>query len=255
MAWEQAAAAAGQSRLAFEEASSEIEALLARDGGRRAADLARLQALPPAADDPPAADEPKLVDESPPQAVDPSHAEDRLSSCTEDEGCDDHLLEAAEHTIDDAQAAELQDGQHPWAPRPNKRGRATDLTAEELESVREEEALALRCQMGWRDRGPPPPSEGGPRFWRGQPFRVGLNGGQPRWAKRGGRNQEYYAKMAKKGLVGRGKGGGSSGSGGGDKGGKGDKGGNGGEGGSRGGSSSSSGFPSGGAAGSSAMVA
>ena len=38
-------------------------------------------------------------------------------------------------------------------------------------------------------------------FWRGQPFRNGNYGGKKRFAKRGGKNQEYYSKLNKLGYL------------------------------------------------------
>ena len=60
--------------------------------------------------------------------------------------------------------------------------------------------------MSWRNRGPKPPADGGPQFWRGQSFRQGHNGGQQRWANRGGRYREYYAQLAREGKIGTAKG-------------------------------------------------
>ena len=49
--------------------------------------------------------------------------------------------------------------------------------------------MAQATGVRWQERGPPGPKAGGPSTWRGQPWREGSQ----RFAKRGGRNREYFA--------------------------------------------------------------
>jgi hypothetical protein len=57
-----------------------------------------------------------------------------------------------------------------------------------LEALAAEHLMATEHGIGWRERGPPPPSEGGPQTWRGGTYRPNAQ----RWAKRGGRHLDYY---------------------------------------------------------------
>ncbi len=87
----------------------------------------------------------------------------------------------------------------PWGVRPTTIGRSYDLTPEELENLRTEERLARDCNVPWQERGPDP--GWGILAWRGQPLRLGKNGGQVRYAKRGGKNKEVYRELARQGLL------------------------------------------------------
>ena len=111
--------------------------------------------------------------------------------------------------------------EHPWAVRPNKRGKSTDLTEAERKRLRHESDASKKANIPWEERGPAQDWEamaaakeeakasGAPMpsnratvpFWRGQPFRNGHYGGKMRYAKRGGKNQEYYSKLNKAGLL------------------------------------------------------
>ena len=69
-----------------------------------------------------------------------------------------------------------------------------------------EAMMAAQHEIGWAQRGPPGPAEGGPALWRGQPYRPVAK----KWAKRGGSHLAYYnALYGQKGqqaLKGKGKG-------------------------------------------------
>ena len=86
------------------------------------------------------------------------------------------------------------DAVQPWAIRPGKRGRSSDLSAEEVATLREEQQLAEDCGMTWAERGP---AEGQVENWRGQAWRAGSG----RYANRGGKNREYYRDLARRGLL------------------------------------------------------
>ena len=86
------------------------------------------------------------------------------------------------------------DAQQSWAIRPGKRGRSSDLSAEEVATLREEQQLAEDCGMTWAERGP---AEGQVANWRGQAWRAGSQ----RYANRGGKNREYYRDLARRGLL------------------------------------------------------
>ena len=103
--------------------------------------------------------------------------------------------------------------EHPWAVRPTKRGRSTDLSEEELARLRAERELSDYHKVKWQHRGPPVVDESSPSCWRGQAYRVGVNGGQSRFANRGGKNREWYAEQARKGRLPSQNGGGTKGSG------------------------------------------
>ena len=78
--------------------------------------------------------------------------------------------------------------------------------------------MAIANHIPWQHRGPPGPSQGGPTFWRNQPYRPLSQ----KWAKRGGRHKEYFAQ--KYGTIAKEQKGKYKGKGKGDKGkGKGDK--------------------------------
>ena len=73
--------------------------------------------------------------------------------------------------------------------------------------LREEQALAAKTGVPWRERGPPGPAEGGPEVWRNQRHRAGSN----RYANRGGKQRAYFAakyggKSSSSGYQGKGKG-------------------------------------------------
>ena len=86
------------------------------------------------------------------------------------------------------------DAVQPWAIRPGKRGRSSDLSAEEVATLRQEQQLAEDCGMTWAERGP---AEGQVANWRGQAWREGSQ----RYANRGGKNREYYRDLARRGLL------------------------------------------------------
>jgi len=96
-------------------------------------------------------------------------------------------------------------GEHPWAVRPHQRGKATDLTESERTRLRLEQGTAEIEGTPWSQRGPAQTydEDGLPETqnWRGQPFRKGLYGGKQRYAKRGGKNQSYYAELNKLGML------------------------------------------------------
>lgn len=90
-------------------------------------------------------------------------------------------------------------GSHPWAVRGATRGRSSNLSADELERLRMEQRAAEASGMSWQERGPAGSNR--PSCWRGQSLRKGADGGQVRYANRGGRNKEYYAQMAREGRL------------------------------------------------------
>jgi hypothetical protein len=87
----------------------------------------------------------------------------------------------------------------PWSVRPNKRGRSSNLSREELAGLRHEEALAEQANLSWEERGPT--GEGRPEHWRGQKLRQGKEGGSVRYSNRGGTKRELYAELARKGKL------------------------------------------------------
>ena len=87
----------------------------------------------------------------------------------------------------------------PWSVRPNKRGRSSNLTEEELAGLRHEEALAQQANLSWQERGPS--GEERPEHWRGQKLRQGKEGGKVRYSNRGGTKRELYAELARKGKL------------------------------------------------------
>jgi len=94
-----------------------------------------------------------------------------------------------------------------WRIRPNTLGRSVNLSVEELAELRQEELAARGAELGWEERGPPRTGSSiDVSHWRGQEYRTGKNGGQPRYANRGGRHREYYANLARQGVVGGSKG-------------------------------------------------
>ena len=89
-------------------------------------------------------------------------------------------------------------------PRPNhewtvttRHGRSADLSAEDVATLRAEQALAERAGLTWQERGPPGPEEGGPGVWRGQNWRAGTG----RFANRGGKWKELYTQLARSGAL------------------------------------------------------
>ena len=50
------------------------------------------------------------------------------------------------------------------------------------DNIEAERRFAVRFNVGWRERGPPPPGEGGPNSWKGATWRPLAK----RWAMRGG---------------------------------------------------------------------
>ena len=111
-------------------------------------------------------------------------------------------------------------GGHEWAVAPEARRRSNNLSQADVLRLRQEAAAAKACGIPWQERGPVGPEDGGPTHWRGQQWRSGANNGQARWGNRGGKYREYYATMARMGMVGFVKGGdkGKGGKGGGNSG-------------------------------------
>ena len=63
----------------------------------------------------------------------------------------------------------------------------------------QEQGIATMSGIKWSDRGPL--GDGRTAFWRGQPLRMGTQGGKVRYAKRGGKQQEKYRLLAQQGLL------------------------------------------------------
>ena len=90
---------------------------------------------------------------------------------------------------------------HPWAVRPNARTRSHDLSDHEQMRLKMEEEASRRAGVLWQERGPRQDESyrvtGKPSTanWRGQSWRTGSYGGKERYAKRGGRTQEKYARL------------------------------------------------------------
>jgi hypothetical protein len=87
----------------------------------------------------------------------------------------------------------------PWSVRPNKRGRSSNLSEEELAGLRHEEALAQQANLSWQERGPS--GEERPEHWRGQKLRQGTEGGKVRYSNRGGTKRDLYAQLAREGKL------------------------------------------------------
>jgi hypothetical protein len=83
-----------------------------------------------------------------------------------------------------------------WNP-PSGRSttRRTNVSLEERLDLAAERAIAEQLGLKWGQRGPPGPPDGGPKTWRGQPYKE-LSG---KWGKRGGVWKEYYAEKYGKG--------------------------------------------------------
>jgi hypothetical protein len=65
-----------------------------------------------------------------------------------------------------------------------------EISAEELQDLRDEADAARSCGIGWKERGPPGPPEDDPTAtWRGQKWRAGTK----RWANNGGSNRQWYS--------------------------------------------------------------
>ena len=96
---------------------------------------------------------------------------------------------------------------HPWAVRPNARTRSYDLTDREQMRLKMEEEASRKAGAPWQERGPRQDESyketGKPSTpcWRGQSWRTGSYGGKERYAKRGGKNQAYYDRLNKAGLL------------------------------------------------------
>jgi len=76
------------------------------------------------------------------------------------------------------------------------------VSDDELVALRAETNVAKAYGLSWEHRGPPPPKAGAvDRFWRGQTYREGKEGGTARWGNRGGKNSAFYAKLAKAGKL------------------------------------------------------
>ncbi len=113
-------------------------------------------------------------------------------------GDTDQEAEEDDDNSDTEQGSDDNEWPHPqpWAVAPNTLGRSKNLTSSEVDRLWREQAFAKQCGVPWAERGPVGPDEGGPKFWRGQPFQANTR----KWAKRGGRNKEYYARLAKQGC-------------------------------------------------------
>lgn len=74
-------------------------------------------------------------------------------------------------------------------PAPSSPGAQMDWNAPEV--VEAERLIFKQLQVRMKDRGPPPPSEGGPQSWKGQVWRES---GQ-RWGNRGGKRKEEFAEI------------------------------------------------------------
>ena len=125
-----------------------------------------------------------------------------------DEEAKDEEAQGVAEAAQAPEAAEEDDGQAPAEeglrvfPGTNVHGRRRNLSQAELVVLKAEENVARAYGLSWDERGPSPPKDGETRFWRGQRYRHGVNGGKPRWSNRGGRHREYYAQLAKEGKVG-----------------------------------------------------
>ena len=86
----------------------------------------------------------------------------------------------------------------PQPVRPTATGRQTDLTRQELTTLRTEQVDAVAFDVAWKDRGP---ADETAENWRGQRFSQGHYGGTKRYAKRGGKNQAYYGGLAAQGML------------------------------------------------------
>lgn len=128
-------------------------------------------------------------------AVAPEEAEMRREEDEEEDQEEEgeSLADAvAERRLRDISAASEAQGN--WCIRPTKRGRSSDLSAEELGALRAEEHLAHAGGVPWDERGPAVDLSP-PTHWRGQALRTGVNGGKVRYANRGGRFREWYAEL------------------------------------------------------------
>ena len=116
-------------------------------------------------------------------------------------------FEVLHHADMQQHLAEDCGSQHPWAVRPNAKTRSFDLTEKELQRLKFEEEVAHNAKIPWQDRGPRQDasyaSTGRPSTpcWRGQAWRTGAYGGKERYAKRSGKNQAYYDRLNKAGLL------------------------------------------------------
>lgn len=83
----------------------------------------------------------------------------------------------------------------PGLKRPQSQAERIHLAAEA--------AVAKAYGLRWEARGPPPPdgTPGAPKYWKGQVFRTGKQGGKQRWGNRGGKHQAKYAALAREGKL------------------------------------------------------
>ena len=116
---------------------------------------------------------------------------------TDDEG--EANDEAEDLPEDDDDAPKHVKNPAPWSVRPNKRGRSSNLSEEELAGLRHEEALAQQANLSWQERGPS--GEERPEHWRGQKLRQGTEGGKVRYSNRGGTKRDLYAQLAREGKL------------------------------------------------------
>ena len=119
----------------------------------------------------------------------------------EDRGEDgDEAGDVEDEDLHDEDTVEFLRQPHPpWTVRPNKRGRSSNLTEEELAGLRHERASAELANMSWEERGPDGPNR--PEHWRGQKLRQGKEGGKVRYSNRGGKHREMYAELARQGKL------------------------------------------------------
>jgi len=76
------------------------------------------------------------------------------------------------------------------------------VSDDELVALRAETNIARAYGLPWEHRGPPPPKAGAvDRYWRGQAYREGKEGGTARWGNRGGKHSAFYSKLAKAGKL------------------------------------------------------
>ena len=89
-------------------------------------------------------------------------------------------------------------GNQQFVVRPNTVHKNEGLTADEVDRLRTEQAVAGLGGVPWSVR---IQSANHRRAWRGQPVRKGQQGGVIRAAKRGGRFKEFYKQLAAAGKL------------------------------------------------------
>ena len=101
--------------------------------------------------------------------------------------------EEQEQPVVDSSACVVQDSDEERERRAKQKWEFTyqdrnQYTKEDVMDLRAETEVANQMGLKWQQRGPPGPDVGGPTTWRGQTFRVNSR----KWAKRGGKAQQYY---------------------------------------------------------------